>query len=59
LAEEVPSGVVSRCTLRDLAVRLGLDRVDEIRELNCVLNEEDRDVVANDVKVPLISVAIK
>jgi hypothetical protein len=45
--------------LRDLAVRLGLDRVDEIRELNCVLNEEDRDVVANDVKVPLISVAIK
>lgn len=48
---------MSRCALGNLAVGLRLDRVDEIRELDCILNEEDRDVVANNVKVSLISVA--
>lgn len=49
LAEEVPSAVVSSCRLRNLAVRRRLDGVDQIREEDSVLDEEDRDVVADNV----------
>lgn len=49
LAEEVPGAVMSSCRLRDFAVRRGLDSVNQIREKNSVLNEENRDVVANNV----------
>lgn len=36
-------------SLRDLIIWARLYRVDEIRELNSILNEEDWDVVANDI----------
>lgn len=49
LTEEVPGRVVSRCRLRNLRVRLGLYRMDQVWELDGILNEEDRDVVSNDV----------
>lgn len=49
LAEEVPGAVMGGCRLRDLAVGRRLDGVDQIREENSVLDEEDRDVVANNV----------
>jgi len=42
--------------LRDLIVRLGLSSVDNIRELDRVLDEEDRDVVSNNVPVTLLGV---
>lgn len=32
--------------------------MDEIRKLNCILNEKDRNVVPNDVKVTLVGVAV-
>ena len=57
LAEEVPCGVVCSRTLRHLPVRSRLDTVDEIRKLNSILDEEDRNVVANNVKVAFVGVA--
>jgi hypothetical protein len=55
---EVPEVVVRRLCLRDLAVRLGLSGVDNIRELHGVLNEKDGDVVANNVPVALLCVEL-
>lgn len=40
----VPSVIVSSLRLGNLVVRLGLEGVDEIRELNRILDEEDGDV---------------
>ncbi len=44
--------------LGDLAVRLGLGRMDEVRELDPVLDEEDGDVVADEVPVALVGVEL-
>ena len=41
-----------------LVVRLGLHRVDEVGELDAVLDEEDRDVVADEVEVALVGVEL-
>src|SRR5947208_322945 len=49
LAEEIPCGIMRRGSLGYLAVWTGFDGVDEVGEENCVLNEEDGDVVANNV----------
>jgi len=43
--------------LRDLPVRGRLDGVNEIGELDGILDEENGDVVADDVKIALIGVA--
>ncbi len=50
---EVPEGVVGGLGLRDLPVGLGLGGVDEVRELDAVLDEEDRHVVADQIPVAL------
>lgn len=49
LAEEVPCRVVGRGSLRNLIVRRWFDRVDQVGELNCILDEEDWDVVADNI----------
>ena len=43
-------------SLRDFVVRFWLDRMDEIRELDRLLDEEDGDVIANDVPVAFFGV---
>lgn len=43
--------------LWNLIVRSRLDRVNEIRELDCILDEENRDVIPDNVKVALVGVA--
>lgn len=58
LAEEVPGRVVSRRRLGDLLVGARLDGVDEVGELNCVLDEKDGDIVANNVKAASKSVGL-
>ncbi len=40
---------MGRGGLRDLIVRHGLDRVDEVGEADGVLDEEDGNVVSNDI----------
>ena len=56
--DEVPEVVVGGLRLREVAVRLGLDGVDQVGELDRVLDEEDRDVVADEVPVALLGVEL-
>ena len=57
-ADEVPEGVVGAGGLRIAAVGLHLHRVDQVRELDGVLDEEDRDVVADQVPVAFLGVEL-
>ncbi len=56
--DEVPESVVGRLRLRDLVVRLGFDRVDEVRKLDGILDEEHWHVVADQVEVALVGVEL-
>lgn len=56
LTEEVPGCVVGAGRLGHLAIGLGLDRVDEIGELDGRLDEENRHVVSHNVEVALVCV---
>ena len=53
---EVPIIVVSGLRLREGAIRLLLHGVDEIGEFDRILDEEHRNVVADDVPIALLSV---
>ena len=55
---EVPEVIVRRLRLRVGAIRFLLGSMDQVWELYRVLNEEHRDVVANDVPVALLSVEL-
>jgi hypothetical protein len=55
---EVPERVVCRLRLRDLTVGLGLSRVNDVGKLDAVLNEEHRDVVADQVEVAFVGVEL-
>ena len=47
-----------RLRLRERTVGLGFNRVDEVRKLDGVLNEEDGDVVADEVPVAFLGVEL-
>ena len=47
-----------RLGLRKAAIGLGLGRVDQVGKLDGVLDEEDRDVVADDVPVALFGIKL-
>ena len=47
-----------RPRLRHGEVRLGLGRMDQIRKLHRVLDEEDRDVVADEIPIPFVRVEL-
>jgi hypothetical protein len=49
LAEKVPSAIMSSSGLGNLAVWPGLDSMDQVRELDGILNEEDGDIVTNNI----------
>jgi hypothetical protein len=49
LAEKVPSAIMSSSGLGNLAVWPGLDSMDQVREFDGILNEEDGDVVTNNI----------
>ena len=57
--DEVPEGVVGALGLRDLAVRVRLGGVDDVRELDRVLDEEHRHVVADEVEGALVGVELR
>ena len=56
--DEVPEGVVCGLCLRDLAIGVGLAGVDDVGELDAVLDEEDRNVVADKVERALVGVEL-
>ena len=49
LAKEVPCGIVGCCGLGDLIVATGLDGLNQVREEDSVLDEKDRNVVADKI----------
>ena len=51
--DKIPEIIVRRLRLRKGPVRLFLDGMDEVRKANGILDEEHRDVVADDVPVAL------
>jgi hypothetical protein len=57
-AHEVPEGVVGGLRLRDLAIRMRFRRVDQVRELDSVLDEEHGHVVADEVERTLICIEL-
>ena len=54
--DEIPERVMRRGVLGIAAVGLHFHRMDEIGKLDCVLDEEDRNVVANEVEIALVRV---
>ncbi len=55
---EIPKRIVRRRGLRHREMRLRFRRMDQIRKLHRVLNEENRDVVADEVPVPFVGVEL-
>src|ERR1017187_9800553 len=55
---EVPERIVGSRTLRKSTVGLHLDSMDEVGEFDGILNEEDRDVDADQVPITLLGVEL-
>ena len=55
---EIPERVVRGRRLRHRVVRLGLHRMDEVRELHRVLDEEHGNVVADEIPVAFVGVEL-
>ena len=55
---EVPEIVVRRRGLRKAAVGLRLHGVNDVGKLDCILDEEHRDVVADDVPVAFLGIEL-
>lgn len=53
-ADEVPEGVVGGRSLRLAGLSFHLGRMDQIGKVDCVLDEEHRDVVATRSKLPSV-----
>ena len=56
--DEVPESVVRRGRLREAAVRLHLHGMDKVGELHRILDEEHRDVVADQVEIALVGIEL-
>jgi len=56
--DEVPKSVMRRSGLRHGVMWFGFDGVDQIRKLHRVLDEEDRDVVADQIPVAFVGVEL-
>lgn len=49
LAEEIPSRIMRACSLRDFVGWVRFHGMDKIWEQDCILDEEGRDVVSNNI----------
>lgn len=58
LTKEIPGSVMGCGTLGNLVVGVGLDAVNEIREVNGILDEEHGHIVSHNIKVAFISVPV-
>ncbi|MPM68478.1 hypothetical protein SDC9_115411 [bioreactor metagenome] len=56
--DKIPERIVRGGGLRQVVVRLGLHGVDKIGELDRVLNKENRNVVANDIEIPVLGIKL-
>src|SRR5450756_2061142 len=55
---EIPEGVVRTCRLRKATVGFHFYGMDEVGEFNGILDEENRDVVADQVPVAFLGVKL-
>ncbi len=55
---KVPEGVVGAGRLRHGVVRLGLHRMNDVREFHRILDEEHRDVVAHQVPIAFVGIEL-
>nr|WP_222115930.1 hypothetical protein [Chromobacterium vaccinii] len=51
--DEIPESVVRGGRLRKAAIRLHLDRMDQVGKFDRVLNEENRNIVADQIPIAL------
>ena len=58
-AYKVPKVVMGSLCLGDLIMWFWLDSMNEVRELDGVLNKENRNVVADDIPVPFLCVHLE
>src|ERR1035437_9832984 len=56
--DEIPEGVVRGCRLGKAAVGFHFYGMDEVGEFDCILDEENRDVVADQVPVAFLGVKL-
>ena len=57
-AHEIPEIVVGRLRLREGPIGLGLHRMDEVGEFHRILDEEDRDIVADEIPIAFLGVEL-
>ncbi len=57
-ANEVPEIIVRRLCLRKLPVGRGLHRMDQVGKLDRILNEENRDIVADQIPIALLRIEL-
>ncbi len=57
-AHEIPEIVVGRLRLREGSVGLGLHRMHEVGEFHRILDEEDRDIVADEIPIAFLGVEL-
>jgi hypothetical protein len=55
---EIPEGVVRAGSLRHCVMRLGFDGMNEVGKLHRVLDEEHRDVVADEIPIALVGIEL-
>src|SRR3546814_11837157 len=55
-SHKIPEIVVRGLRLWKVAIRFGLGRVDQIGEFDRILDEEHRDVVADQIPIALLSI---
>lgn len=53
---EIPKVIMSTLSLRNLIMRLRLHRMNNIRELDSILNKENRNIIPNNIPVAFRSV---
>ena len=55
---EIPEGIVRGCRLRESPVRLHLYSMDQVREFDGILDEKDRDVIADEIPISFFGVEL-
>lgn len=53
---KIPKVVMSTLSLGNFIMRLRLDRMNNIRKLDSILNKKDRDIIPHNIPIPFSSI---
>src|ERR1700691_1674 len=56
--DEIPEGIVRRSSLREPAIGLYLDGVNQVRKFYSVLDEKNRDVISDQVEIAFCGIEL-